>query len=244
MRTLPDRYATVGRRDFRAALEYLLETEFKLVGSHRVIRLIAEAVVELQRQFYPEHEHLEPGTILWATTFRNRPEDHPWVSPAELIAIRGGAAPAHAPGATRRAEARVDSSERRRTPWRQIVRRMWLATAVDFCYGWSLWVFLTWLPSYLSDARGFAIEQMALATMLPFLAGVVSDTLGGVVSDAIYRRTGNLRLARDEAELAIVRDIVAEQSALGVDVHLLESKSAIRTLAPRCPARSVTSTML
>lgn len=68
MRRLPDRYATVGRRDFRAALEYLLETEFKLVGSHRVIRLIAEAVVELQRQFYPEYEQLEPGTILWATT--------------------------------------------------------------------------------------------------------------------------------------------------------------------------------
>lgn len=68
MRTLPDRYATVGRRDFRAALEFLLETEFKLVGSHRVIRLIAEAVVELQRQFYPEYAQLEPGTILWATT--------------------------------------------------------------------------------------------------------------------------------------------------------------------------------
>ena len=30
---------------------------------------------------------------------------------------------------------------------------------VDFCYGWSLWVFLTWLPSYLSDARGFKLER-------------------------------------------------------------------------------------
>jgi len=67
---------------------------------------------------------------------------------------------------------------------------------VDFCYGWSLWVFLTWLPSYLSDARGFRLNQMALMTTLPLLAGVVGDTLGGVVSDAIYRRTGNLRLAR------------------------------------------------
>jgi len=51
-----------------SALEFLLETEFKLVGSHRVIRLIAEAVVELQRQFYPDCDRLEPGTILWATT--------------------------------------------------------------------------------------------------------------------------------------------------------------------------------
>ena len=60
MRALPDRYKTVGRRDFQAALEHLLETEFKLVGSHRVIRLISEAVMELHREFYPESRHLEP----------------------------------------------------------------------------------------------------------------------------------------------------------------------------------------
>src|SRR5439155_15903800 len=71
-----------------------------------------------------------------------------------------------------------------------------------------------------------------------------ADLADELDAETEYVRSGNLRLARDEAELAIVRDIVAEQSALGVDVHLLESKSAIRTLAPRCPARSVTSTML
>jgi len=73
---------------------------------------------------------------------------------------------------------------------------MWLVTFVDFCYGWSLWVFLTWLPSYLKDARGFNLKELALFTSLPLLAGVVGDTLGGVVSDWIYRRTGNLKFAR------------------------------------------------
>jgi hypothetical protein len=68
MRRLPDRYASIGRRDFPSAIEHLLETEFKLVGSHRVIRLIAQAVMDLHREFYPENRHLEPGTILWATT--------------------------------------------------------------------------------------------------------------------------------------------------------------------------------
>jgi hypothetical protein len=43
MRSLSDRYASIGRRDFPSAIEHLLETEFKLVGSHRVIRLIAQA---------------------------------------------------------------------------------------------------------------------------------------------------------------------------------------------------------
>jgi len=121
-------------------------------------------------------------TALWLASFRDTPDDHPWVSTAELAAIRGGGEPPRA----------VDGG----TPWLPIVRRMWLVTVVDFCYGWSLWVFLTWLPSYLSEARGFALDRMAIVTMLPLMAGVVSDTLGGVLSDAIYRRTGNLRLAR------------------------------------------------
>ncbi|SDR17477.1 Sugar phosphate permease [Rhizobiales bacterium GAS113] len=82
------------------------------------------------------------------------------------------------------------------TPWRAMISRMWLVTFVDFCYGWSLWVFLTWLPTYLYEARGFDLAKMALFTSLPLAAGVVGDTLGGVLSDRLYRATGNLRLAR------------------------------------------------
>lgn len=121
-------------------------------------------------------------TALWLVSFRDRPDDHPWVSDAELARIRSGD--------------QSPQASRENTPWLPLLRAMWLVTIVDFCYGWTLWVFLTWLPSYLSDARGFAFNQMALATMLPLGAGVVSDTLGGVLSDAIYRRSGDLRLAR------------------------------------------------
>ena len=121
-------------------------------------------------------------TALWLATFRDTPDQHPWTTAAERAAIRAGGG--------------VQPAPRAATPWRLIVSRMWLVTLVDFCYGWSLWVFLTWLPSYLSDARGFAMNEMALMTMLPLLAGVVGDTLGGVLSDAIFRRSGSLRLAR------------------------------------------------
>jgi sugar phosphate permease len=121
-------------------------------------------------------------TAVWVASFRNTPEEHTWVTSSELAVIRAGADPADASGGP--------------TPWREIVSRMWLVTVVDFCYGWSLWVFLTWLPSYLSDARGFTVDRIALMATLPLLGGVVGDTLGGVISDAIFRRTGNLRLAR------------------------------------------------
>jgi sugar phosphate permease len=126
-------------------------------------------------------------TVVWLLSFEDRPELHRRVTESELTEIRG----------TSRLSPTVDAvRDGARTPWRLIVRAMAPVTLVDFCYGWSLWVFLTWLPSYLSDARGFPLKQMGLMASLPLLAGVVGDTLGGVVSDAIYRRTGRLILAR------------------------------------------------
>ncbi len=82
------------------------------------------------------------------------------------------------------------------TPWAEMIRKMWLVTFVDFCYGWSLWVFLTWLPSFFSDTYKVDLKKMALFATLTLMAGFIGDTLGGVLSDFIYRRTGRLRLAR------------------------------------------------
>lgn len=122
-------------------------------------------------------------TLLYAFFFKDTPDQHRRVTAQELQEI-----------GYRRGERQ--QAARSATPWRRLFRRMWLVTFVDFCYGWSLWVYLTWLPSYLKEARGFDLKQLALFTALPLMAGVVGDTLGGVLSDRIYRRTGNLRLAR------------------------------------------------
>jgi ACS family D-galactonate transporter-like MFS transporter len=122
-------------------------------------------------------------TALYVWLFRDSPVEHRWVKPEELREIGVDAG-------------QMKKAARGKTPWGEMIRKMWLVTLVDFCYGWSLWVFLTWLPSYLKEARGFDLKQLALFTALPLLAGVVGDTLGGVVSDYIYRRTGNLKLAR------------------------------------------------
>jgi ACS family D-galactonate transporter-like MFS transporter len=152
-------------------------------------------------------------TAVWVASFRDTPDEHPWITGVELAAIRAGGGAARAVSGP--------------TPWRRLLSRMWLVTVVDFCYGWSLWVFLTWLPSYLSDARGFKLGQIALMTTLPLLAGVVGDTLGGVISDAIFRGTGNLRLARRTllvvglgGAFAFILPAIVTSSALGAVVWL------------------------
>lgn len=122
-------------------------------------------------------------TVLYVAFFRNTPVEHTWVTPTELQEIGIDTA-------------KMKARSKGKTPWAEMIGKMWLVTFVDFCYGWSLWVFLTWLPSYLKDARGFDLKQLALFASLPLLAGVVGDTLGGVLSDQIYKRTGNLKVAR------------------------------------------------
>jgi sugar phosphate permease len=122
-------------------------------------------------------------TVLYLFVFTNSPEQNRRITPEETaeIGYRVGD---------------CDRAKRAPTPWRKLIRRMWLVTFVDFCYGWLLWVYLTWLPSYLKESRGFDLRHLALFTALPLLAGVIGDTLGGVVSDRIYKVTGRLRLAR------------------------------------------------
>jgi len=59
-------YLSMGKRDFRQAVIHLLETEYKLVGSHKVIQMIAEDIEDLARQFFPSS--VRPGTLIWTTT--------------------------------------------------------------------------------------------------------------------------------------------------------------------------------
>jgi MFS family permease len=115
---------------------------------------------------------------LWALTFTERPAEHPRITEAELAALpdSGGA--------------------RAAVPWTQLFRRMLPVTIVYFCYGWTLWLYLSWIPQYFLHSHGLDLKQSALFASSVFFAGVVGDTLGGVISDKLYRRTGSLGRAR------------------------------------------------
>ena len=113
-------------------------------------------------------------------TYRDRPGDHPKVTPAELDEL---------------AESQR-GDDRPPVPWRALCRRVLPITFVDFCYGWMLWVYLTWIPSFFAGSYGLDLKKFALFSMLVLVAGVVGDSVGGLISDALLRRTGSLRVAR------------------------------------------------
>ncbi len=75
-------------------------------------------------------------------------------------------------------------------------RNLWFLSLSYPTYCYTLWIFLSWLPSYLVDARGFSILKMGIFASLPLLAGTIGDTLGGVLSDRLWKRTKNGRFSR------------------------------------------------
>jgi nitrate/nitrite transporter NarK len=118
--------------------------------------------------------------VLWVWYFRDEPRDHPSVTATDLVAL----------------SARARTAGRPAVPWLRLARRMTPVTAVDFCYGWTLWLFLSWIPSFFFHNYQLDLTHSALFSSGVFFAGVIGDTVGGVVSDRLLRRTKSLVTAR------------------------------------------------
>ncbi len=115
---------------------------------------------------------------LWALTFTEKPKDHPRITEAELAFLP------------------VPQSKKVKVPWGPLFKRMMPVTIVYFCYGWTLWLFLSWIPQYFLHSYSLDLKKSAIFASSVFFAGVVGDTLGGIVTDKILVRTGSLHRAR------------------------------------------------
>jgi sugar phosphate permease len=123
--------------------------------------------------------------LIWVLYFRNDPKDHPSITPEELASLPPR-----------------PSGPKPQVPWGPLLQRMWPVTLTYFCYGWSLWLYLNWLPLFFKNSYHLDIKNSALFASGVFLAGVVGDSLGGILSDGIFKRTGKVRFARLSVILA------------------------------------------
>jgi sugar phosphate permease len=127
--------------------------------------------------------------ILWYWAYRNLPEEQDSVSRGELAYIRG---------VDETGNVKPPQIEKTATvPWGTLFRspNMWAIMCAYFTYVYCLWIFLSWLPSYLVDYRHFTLVKVGIFASLPLWAGVVGDTVGGVAVDWLLVKTGNTKLA-------------------------------------------------
>jgi sugar phosphate permease len=117
---------------------------------------------------------------VWLWYFRDDPGKHRGITPAELEVL-----PRYAL-----------RKQKDPVPWSRLTRRMLPVTAVYFCYAWTLWLYLAWIPMFFLHSYNLDLKTSALFSGGVFFGGVVGDALGGIVSDSIFRKTNNLNRAR------------------------------------------------
>jgi hypothetical protein len=63
-----DRYESIKKRNIRQAIINLLENEYKILGSRKIIEMLADDLEDLQREYYPKQEQVSFGEIVFTTT--------------------------------------------------------------------------------------------------------------------------------------------------------------------------------
>jgi MFS family permease len=117
--------------------------------------------------------------VVWWFYFEDDPRTHPAVDQSLLKGLT------------------VSLPDRKATtPLWVLTKRMFPVTIVMFAYGWTYWVFVSWLPLYFANQHGVNLKTSAFLTSVPFAAGLIGNTVGGVVSDIILKKSGRNRLAR------------------------------------------------
>src|SRR6185295_8016148 len=113
--------------------------------------------------------------------YRDRPEDHATMTANELAWIQQDGPP----------------EPDRPTPWRALLtgRNLYAICAMYFAFGYGLYFYFTWLPTYLITELGFSQFSGGLFAALPFLLAGLADLVGGWLTDFLTRRRG-LRVGR------------------------------------------------
>ena len=121
--------------------------------------------------------------VAWLAYSTETPADHRRMTPEILKEIEEGKA----------AEAGVSVGD---APVRSTA--VWGLAVSYFCFTYTWWLFLNWLPTYLVQARGYTIIKMGFYASLPWLAALIASNAAGWISDGLVKRgfsTGSARRA-------------------------------------------------
>ena len=112
---------------------------------------------------------------VWYWWFRNTPAEKPSITEAELNEIGAGPPAKH-----------------ESLPWRRVLRnRNFLALLLMYhTYCWGAYFFISWMPTFLAQGRGFSEADLKTYSWIPFCFGALANLAGGFVSDRLVRRVG------------------------------------------------------
>lgn len=92
----------------------------------------------------------------------------------------------------------VDAATEGAPRWRELLRyrQVWAIVAARFLTDPIWWLYITWLPKYLTDARGFTLTKIGLFAWVPFVAADAGSLTGGWMSGYLIGRGWSVDRAR------------------------------------------------
>jgi ACS family hexuronate transporter-like MFS transporter len=150
-------------------------------------------IVWLQLRFGWQAAFLVTGSMgfvwlaLWML-FYDTPERHRGLSAEEYALITEG---------------RLRSRTRPMT-WRQLLeyRQVWAIVVSRFVTDPVWWLYITWLPLYLFNVRGFSLRDIGMFAWVPFLTADAGSLVGGWASGHLMSRGRSTNLARKSVMVA------------------------------------------
>jgi MFS family permease len=125
--------------------------------------------------------------IVWAiwffVWFRDNPREHRSVNAAEAELLH---------------ETHANCAGHARVPWKKLMASptVWLLWLQYFCFSYGWYFYITWLPTYLKEARGVELQKGALLAGLPLFFGGIGSFLCGNFSVRFARWIGDVTKTR------------------------------------------------
>ncbi len=111
---------------------------------------------------------------VWQPNVTSDPANHPRISPEELARIQAEA-PVAAAGSSPTVATFLGSVS------------VWAIVVAHFCNNWSLYVLLSWLPTFVNKGLGVDFAAVGWFTMIPNAASFVFLNVAGAVADRLIR---------------------------------------------------------
>ena len=127
---------------------------------------------------------------LWLL-FYQAPDRHPWLTQEERTLIREGQS-------TEAAENALTAEFAQAPRWRELLRyrQVWAIVLARFLTDPIWWLYISWLPKYLADARGFSLVKIGLFAWVPYVAADAGSLSGGWLSGYLIGRGWSVDRAR------------------------------------------------
>ena len=126
---------------------------------------------------------------VWYFWYRDRPANHPRVNEAELAYIQQDREPI---------SAETLPASRSIVPWGSICKSpdVWFLGLSYIAFNYVNSFFYFWMPTFLLEYHHISMRDVGFLASLPLGAGAVGSLLGGIFTDLVFKKTGDLKLSR------------------------------------------------